>query len=217
MTTQEKRVVKMVDGRSISFGKRERVRFENLLDEANNPIGLEIQFGNGEILKGLIAEWPEVNHLIIRGAKEKIQNEGSKEKVVTDSDMFDYAKAMLERMKGGTAFDRATGPRGPRLDQLTIDAMMIALVESGSNQAGEAADPNLQTLRASVVSTLLAMSEEERKILPTIDELESFFEMARQAANRAAKVDAVTVLGKFNLKPQPKQEPETQEPEAEQE
>jgi hypothetical protein len=209
----ESRVVKMSDGRSITFGKRERVKFETMLDESSAPIGLEIQFGNGEILKGLISEWPETAHLVIRGAKEKIQNEGSKEKVVTDGDMFDYAKAMLERMKAGTAFDRATGPRGPRLDQLTIEAMMLAMVDSQSNKAGEANDPNLLTLRATVVSTLLSMTEEERKQLPAIEELESFFEMARAAANREAKVDKAALFGKFKLNLAPKQEEE--EPKAE--
>lgn len=119
MAQATKQSIIMRDGRAIGFGERQQCVKEVLRDADGAPLGVRFSFRNGDTTVLEVKDLPAatVAELVVHGIKQKVGDEGSKEKVTSAQEFADQAYAMAQRLLAGTAFTRLGGERAnPDLD-----------------------------------------------------------------------------------------------------
>lgn len=173
----ETTVVRMKDGRDVSFGKRAKCRKEIISD---TQVRFDYRNGLTLIFDRTRCDGKTINDLSLHGSKQKIGDEGSDED--TADSYYGKCAAMIDRLYAGTAFERQGG--GGFQDTILIEALVEVTGQS----------------RDEVVATLKTCSPEERAALRTEDAIAVVIK--RIEAERSKDVKPEDVMKKFA----PKQE-----------
>lgn len=116
----EKFAVQMSDGRTVGFGARQQCVKEVLRRaDTQEPIAVRFNLRNGVVHSCDVDQLDQkvIAELVAHGIKQKVGDEGAKEKVTSPSDFADQIAAMIQRLYDGTAFTRTAGTRqDPDLD-----------------------------------------------------------------------------------------------------
>lgn len=168
------KAVNMLDGRTVLFGSRMKVRKEIISDHE-----VRFDFSNGESLVFDLREVsPDTLRLLaLHGAKQKIGDEGAD--ADTTGQFVNAVKAMIDRLYSGTAFDRQGG--GGFQDTVLIEALVKVSGQS----------------RDEVSATLKGMSAAEKLALRQIPEVANA--ISEIEAERAKGIDKSAIAAKFGL------------------
>lgn len=182
MAQSQGNAVVMKDGRTVVFGSRMKSKKEVISD---NEVRFDYANGSTVIFDTRKVSADTLRLLALHGAKQKIGDEGS------DADSADeyeaVGRAMIDRLYGGTAFDRQGG--GGFQDTVLIEALLDI---GATNEDGTVAT------REQVVAILKGMAAAEKLALRQIAEVADA--IARIEAKKSEGVDAGAIAAKFGLK-----------------
>jgi hypothetical protein len=177
--------VNMEDGRSVIFGEGFRTVHQVLVGTDGLPYGISWDFRNGKSVGIMLADCPEQNQLMVRGLKEKVDNEGARADVETTEDMYQAARAMVERLKAGTAFQRAAGGPVNRVDGILLEAYIRCKANHPDPDKQEQVDT------ATAIQRLMAMGPAGRAQITLLDVMQPFLEEVRLERQSQTDVEAV--------------------------
>lgn len=168
--------VKMHDGRTVVFGKSQKLRKTHITESNGATIGVQFDFVNGESLKLLLADVPHPTKSVLmgHGASQKCGDECAD--LDNAEDMVEAVRAMIDRLTSGRWEAERTGFAG--------QSILIAALVEVTRQSAEQVRNVLKTLNAKEKAAL----KYDATIKPVYDRLE---------AERSKGVDTTQVLGKF--------------------
>lgn len=96
---------------SITFGVRQLCKKSIVRDEHGVPVAVNFLFRNGNLLECRLDDLMPNMRIegLAHGIKQKVGDEGAKEKVTTPDEFEAQARAMWQRFLDGTAFTRTGG------------------------------------------------------------------------------------------------------------
>jgi hypothetical protein len=158
---------------SIAFGVRQMCKKQIVRDSNGKPVAVHFLFRNKNILEcpldQLVADM--VIELAAHGIKQKVGDEGAKEKVTTPDEFEAQARLMWQRCLDGTAFTR-----------------MASGIETGGDLAVALAKWRGKTL-AEAQEFVKGLTQGERNKLKVHDEIKPILD--RIAAERAGDIGDV--------------------------
>lgn len=168
--------VKMRDGRTVIFGKSQKLKKAHIAGEHGVTVGVQFDFVNGESLQLSLREVPGVTlaQLTGHGASQKCGDECADLDNVED--MVEAVRDMIERLTSGKWTAERVGFAG--------QSILIAALVEVTRQSVEQVRNVLKTLSAKEKAAL----KYDATIKPVYDRLE---------AERSKGVDTGAVLTKF--------------------
>lgn len=96
---------------SESFGTRQKCKKRVVRDADGSPVSVNFLFRNGSLLECKLEDlMPNMRiEVLAHGIKQKVGDEGAKEKVTTADEFEAQARLMWTRLVDGTAFTRLAG------------------------------------------------------------------------------------------------------------